>query len=106
VVLDDAVVHHRDVASDVRVGIRLARSSVSGPARVTDAGRSRELLVLDGPNQVVELPYRADDFDSLSVVNGQPGGVVTAVFELSQPVQKHRRSVFRSDVADDAAHVS
>jgi hypothetical protein len=44
-ILDDAVVHHRDLVGGVRMGVVLARTAMSGPARVTDAGHAAERLL-------------------------------------------------------------
>ena len=45
VVLDDAVVHHRDfVARDDRMGVELGDAAVRGPARVADADGAAEVF--------------------------------------------------------------
>ena len=88
-VLDDAVVHDRDVAGDVRVGVELARPAVRGPARVADAGRARRAVrFASAVVEVRELADGAHDLDALAVVHGEAGRVVAAVFEPAQAVDK------------------
>jgi hypothetical protein len=69
VILDDAVVHDGDVACRVRVGIVFARTSVRGPARMTDAGRAGEGSFRESFVQERELAGSANDFDGLAVMD-------------------------------------
>src|SRR4029078_12653755 len=80
VVLDDAVMYERDVAGGVRMGVGLARPAVRRPAGVRDARCAGELSFVYRANQIVELADRADDLYPASVVNGEPGRIVAAVF--------------------------
>ena len=63
-VLDDAVVDDRDVARDVRVGVGFAGAAVGGPARVPDAGVTREGLLFQGRFEVGQLADGAHDLDA------------------------------------------
>jgi hypothetical protein len=38
------------------------------------------------------------------VQNGDPGGIITPVLELSQALQDQRRRISFADIADNAAH--
>ena len=61
VVLDDAVVHHRDLAGavGVRVGVVLAGLAVRRPAGVADAHAACERRRLERISQVDELAHPA-----------------------------------------------
>ena len=104
VILDDAVVHHRDVTGDVRMSIGLTRPTVGRPARVPEPGRAREVPRLDRGSQVLELAHRAHDLDRLSVVDREPGRVVAAVLELGKPIEQNGSRLPRPDVTDDSTH--
>ena len=49
VVLDDAVVHHRQITGEMRVSVALARRTVSGPAGVGDAQATDQRFVRPAP---------------------------------------------------------
>src|SRR5262249_2571046 len=104
VVLDDAVVHERDAARDVRVRVRLGRTAVRRPARVPDAERALERLVLQRRDEVAELAHAPQDAQVLAVVNGETGRVVTPVFETAKTVDEKLHTALRTDVTDDATH--
>jgi hypothetical protein len=103
VVLDDAVVDHREstLAVQVRVGVGFGDTTVCGPAGVAQGGTTAG----QGRNSLANL---ADVlFDQQAVVAGSdPPGVIPAVLEFSQALQHQlRRLLTATDVAKDAAHV-
>ncbi len=51
-VLDDAVVHDRDLAVHVRMRVALSRAAVRRPARVADAGMTLQRLLQQAPFKV------------------------------------------------------
>jgi len=104
VVLDDAVVHDGDVTGRVRVGIVLARTPMRGPARMPDPGRTGQRVFGQGFVEEGELAGGAYDFDGLAVMHGEACRIVTAVFELAEPVDQDGSGRTGSDVADDSAH--
>ena len=58
-VLDDAVVHDRDLAVHVRVSVALGGAAVGGPAGVPDAGVAAERLLQETPFEVAQLALGA-----------------------------------------------
>src|SRR5581483_8009949 len=80
VVLDDAVVHHRDAARDVRVGVALRGHAVGRPARVADADVAVQVVV---PDHLFQLGDAAGGPQPLqgAVDDGDSGRVVAAVLE-------------------------
>ena len=104
VVLDDAVVHDRDVTGRVRVSVVLARSAVGRPSRVADAGGARQGSLGERLVEACELADRAYHFDGLAIVHREPGRIVASVFEPSQAVDQDGGGLARPNVSDDSAH--
>ena len=61
IILDDAVVHHHDIAGTIamRVRVLFRRTPVGGPARVADAVGSVHRIHADGVFQVAQFSGRA-----------------------------------------------
>ncbi len=109
VVLDDAVEHDghlRRVLGREGMRIRLGDASVGGPARVTEARRRRRALVTRQSLQVLEVADGAQVLQPVRFEQRDPGGVIAAVLEALQAVQKQVLALPRPDVSDDPAHVS
>ena len=105
-VLDDAVVHDRDAAGLVRVGVALGRLAVGRPAGVADAGVAAD-RVLD--QEVGERDQLADGAAAgeLAVVHrGDAGAVVAAVLQPLQRLEDQRGDLVAAEDRDDAAHLS
>ncbi len=107
IVLDDPVVDQRQLpgAVPMRMRVRIVGSTVRRPARVRDPGVACRRPAVQVLGQVGELarllldedaPLRGEERDACRVV--------AAILEPPQPVDQDRRSVSRTDVADDAAH--
>ena len=106
VVLDDAVVDHRDAAGGMGVGVGLAGLAMGGPAGVTDANRAGDRAPGDQTLQLAELALGAAKLDGAVGERRQAGRIVAAVFEPPQPVEDVRRRLIRAGDADDSAHSS
>ena len=105
VVLDDAVVHHRDLAAgEVRVRVARARRAMRRPAGVRDAGAAGHALVLDLRLQLGDTLRAARAHQLALAVHGHAAGVVAAVLEAAQALDKDGDDVTGSYAADDAAH--
>ena len=119
IILDDAIVDTRDirfhraaarsgaVAADMRMGIDDAGISVGRPACMSDPaapGQRASLVRLVG--QVIQL---SGGFHHLcqrrSVPHGQPGRVISPVFQPAQAVQKDRRCLPVPCISNDSAHI-
>ena len=58
-VLDDAVVHDRDLAVHVRMRVALGRAAMRCPARMPDAGVAVERLLQEAPFEIAQLAFGA-----------------------------------------------
>ncbi len=111
-VFDDAVVNNGQHTGAIRmwVGIDFIRTAMRGPACMPDAQRtgSRSRAVLNGGHEIGELPGaamyrqgagRGEDCNAR--------GVIAAVFEFAKAFKQYGSNIgaFRSDVANDTAHV-
>ncbi len=112
VIFDDAVVHDRYPARDVRMGVFLRRHAVRRPAGVRDADvsgkalRPGELFQLgDAPRRAHAPELRVRAARRLAVEHRDPGGIVAAILEPLQPLDEDRNDVALGDRADYPAHV-
>src|SRR5262245_39255695 len=101
VVLDDAVVHHRDPARDVRVGVPFRGHAVRRPAGVADADRA-----VQAPGELFQLGNPAAGANTLhgAVDDGDAGRVVAAILEAAQALDQDRHDVSGGYGSDDSAH--
>src|SRR4051812_756594 len=93
VVLNNAVVHHNDLAGAItmRVRVLFGRAAVSGPASVPNAVRTIEWLGADGIFQIAQLAFSATHLQAITIAaHGNAGRVVSTVFELAQPFNDDR----------------
>ena len=96
-----------DVAAVVAVGVGvlLGGAAVGGPAGVADAEGAVDGIEAEGLFEVAELALGAADSKlSVVAVDGETGGVVTALFEAPEALQDNRDCFVPSDVADNPAH--
>ena len=105
-VLDDAVVHDRDLAVHVRMRVALGRAAVRRPARVADAGVPGERLGEQPAFEVAQLALGAAALEMAVLDGGDAGRVVAAIFEPAQRVDEVGRDGLLPDDSDDAAHGS
>jgi len=104
-VLDDPVVDHRNGSDDMRVGVDVVRLPMGRPPGVPDARTALE------PRGKVRSQARDP---ALGFVDAQaagaghhrePGGVISAVFELGQPLQQDGHAIPAPHMRNDPAHV-
>ncbi len=107
VVLDDAVVDHRDapVRAHMGVGIDLGGGAMGGPAGVGDAPMRADGMAFYAIGEVLELAGGLAHLDRAVGEHRQAGGVIAAVLEPLEGDDQHLIDVLRSDVACDPAHV-
>ena len=95
------------------MGIAFFRFAMGGPAGMADAAMARGTLLFPTGGQVQQLALGLEAMQSplgsparirQGLHRGDAGGVITAVFELSQPLQQLGRSLSRTDQGNDAAH--
>ena len=105
VVLDDAVVHQRELAvADVRMRVVLGDAAVRGPARVADAQRGREAFGLRGRFHFRHASGAAHAAHAVVAQHGDAGRVVAAIFQALEAFDQDGNHIAIRDRADDAAH--
>jgi hypothetical protein len=104
-VLDDAVVHHRDPAGDMGMGVRLRRRPVGRPAGMADAGRAGEDMAGELIFELGELARGTHPLEAAAFENDDSGGVVAAVFEPGERVHQVRSGRPLAEDSDDATHL-
>ena len=106
VVLDDAVVHHHEVAGavGVRVRVLVGGPAVGGPARVAEADAAFDRLLAQESLQVLDAPGRAPDLQPRGADNRDARRVVAAVLEAPEPLDHGVDRVLVPDVSDDSTH--
>ena len=93
------------IAAEVRMGVGVGWGAVCGPTGVADADGA---IGNAGPHkglQPREPARRLEHMDLARVgQQGDPGGIVAAVFEPSQPLENDVCGATKPDVSNDAAH--
>ena len=103
-ILDDAVVDDGDLVGRMRVRVVLGRPPMGRPARMADADRAGERLLLQDGAEIAELSFRAAAVDPAILQRRDAGGIVAAIFEALQAVEQQGSHFRLADDADDAAH--
>ena len=106
VVLDDAVVDHRDATGSMRMGVSLAGLAMGRPAGVPDAHGAADRALGHQALKLAELALGPAQLDGAVGERGQPRRIVAPVFEPPQPVEDAWRRLVRAGDADDSAHSS
>ena len=105
-ILDDAVVHDRELVGGVRMRVVLGRPAVRRPAGVADADRSRQRLARELQFQILEFALGTPSRQRAVLERGDAGGIVAAVFEALERVDEKRCDRLTADDSDNAAHPS
>jgi hypothetical protein len=103
-VLDDSVVHHRDPAGLVRVGVLQLGLSVGGPSGVAHAHRGLHGIGGDRFLQGADLALRPSPHEPAALNGGDAGGVIAPVLQPLQALDQAGRDGGLAHDADDAAH--
>ncbi len=103
-ILDDAVVHDRDVFGRMRMRVAFGRLAVGGPAGVADPGMAAERFGLQPLFQILELALGAAARQVIAFQRGDAGGIVTAIFQAFERIDQQLRDRAASENADNAAH--
>ena len=103
-VLDDAVVHHRDRAGLVGVGVADGGAAVGRPAGVADAGVAADRVLDQEVGEGDELAYGAAAREVAVLQRGDAGAVVAAVLQPLQRLEDERGHLVVAQDRDDAAH--
>jgi hypothetical protein len=103
-ILDDAVMHDRDLVGRDRVRVFLDRLAVRRPACVADADRAAHRLLLQPRDEVRQFAFGAAALDAAIDQGGDARGIIAAVFEALQGADQFVRDGLLCDDPDDAAH--
>ncbi len=105
VVLDDAVVHHRNVAGKMRVGIAFAGRAMGGPTSVGNTETTGQRLFGQCGFQFADLARTAHALQGFFIgIDRHTGAVIAAVFEALQAFEKDGGDITFSYSADNATH--
>jgi len=102
-VLDDAVVHDRKLFGGVRMRVVLGRLAVGRPSGVADADQALERVALQPRLEIAELALGAPTRQCAMLERGDAGGIVAAVFEALERVDKLPRHRFMAENSNDSA---
>ncbi len=103
-ILDDAVVNHGEAFSGVRMSIVLGRPAMRGPARMSDAGVTRERLGSQSRLEILELAFGAAALEMVAFECRDAGGIIAAIFQPLERIHQLLRDRAASENADNAAH--
>src|SRR5215831_13537764 len=107
VVLDDAVMHHDQVAGTVamRMGILFGGASVRRPAGVADAVAAIDGIHLQYVFQVAQLARGASNAKRVVIaVDSDTGRVITPIFQAFETVDDDRDRALRAHVTNNSTH--
>src|SRR5258708_24799326 len=89
------------------MGILFRRTSVRGPARVTDAPTAFQRLHTDHFFKIAQLAFSPPNLDGPATAiaaHSDPGRVIPAIFQRSEPVNNDGNNTFLAYVTYDSAH--
>src|SRR5437588_2838297 len=106
VIFNHAVMHQRDFSAlvEMRMRIFVGHFSVGGPASVADSVLPRGWFLGHQFGKVRDSSGAFPRLDLLAVYDRDAGGIVTAIFEAAQTIEKDRRRFRASDVSDNSTH--
>ncbi len=103
-ILDDAVMHDRDIVGHMRVRVGLGRLAVGRPAGMADAGLAHERRILEARLEIAQFAFGAPPVERAVRHRGDAGGIVAAIFEPLQRVDQLLRNRSPAKDSDDATH--
>src|SRR4051812_12535361 len=91
----------------VRMRVFIRGWPVSRPPSVADANfAGHRLLSQEMGKTFVDLVLFLADSQLAISKDGQPGAVVTSVFQSPQSLEKNRSRLFLANISNDAAHIN
>ena len=103
-ILDDAVVHDRQLFGRVRMRVVLGRPAVRRPTGMADADRAGERLARQPRFQILQLSLRAPPREHAMLERRHARRIIAAIFEAPERIDQLRRGRLAADDSDDAAH--
>jgi hypothetical protein len=105
-ILNDAVVNDGNAISGMGVRIVLVWPSVSSPTRVPDPDRSVQRFAFQPTFQIFEFALRTPGRQAPSLQSGHARGVVTAILEPFESIDKLLGDRLTPENSDDSAHLT
>jgi hypothetical protein len=90
----------------MRVSVMFGRSTVGRPAGVADADRAGERIARQSGFEIAQLALGTSARKLPTFERGDAGGVVAAIFEPLERIDKQARDRFTAENAYDSAHAS
>jgi len=103
-VLDDAVMNYCDAGGGMRMRVVFRRLAVGGPARVSDAGVTRQRFGSQSRFKILEFAFGATPLEMVAFQRGDAGGIVAAIFKPLERIDQLLRNRSAPQNADNAAH--
>src|SRR5947209_19210014 len=107
IVFDDAVVYHDDATCAValRVRVLFRRTPVRSPARVAYAVSAIQRVEANCFLKIPKLSFRATNLKIVLFINDSNASrIVSAIFQLPQPVNDDRHNLLVANVTNNATH--
>src|SRR5271169_1089423 len=106
VILDDAVVHHGDLAAgDMRMSIEFGDPAVRRPARMADACRARKMFLISTALHFRDAAHRAHSANLAVAEYGHARRIIAAIFQTAQSFHQYGYNVAFRHRPYDAAHI-
>ncbi len=103
-ILDDAVVHDCEPVGGVRMRVVLGRPAVGGPAGMADAAHAAQRLSLQPGFEIAQLALGAAARQAAAFQRRHARGVITAIFQALERIDKLHRDRLTAEDADNSAH--
>ena len=104
-ILDDAVVHDRELVGGVRMRVVLGRLAVGRPAGVADADGALQRLALQPRFEIAELALGAAARQRAAFKRRDAGGIVAAVFQALERIDELPRHRLTAENPNNPAQV-
>ena len=103
-ILDDAIVHDRDLVGRMRVRVDLVRLAVRCPARMADAAVACERLAGEALFEVLQLTFGTAAREVAAFQRRDARRVVAAILEALERLDDFLGDRFAPEYSDDPAH--
>src|SRR6266550_1675031 len=107
VIFNHAIVHQRDFSAlvEMRMRIFIGHFSMGSPARVADAVLPRGRFLRHQFGKIRDPSGAFPRLDLLAIYDRDASGIIAAIFEAAEAVEKDGRRFRASDVSDNSTHI-
>ena len=103
-ILDNAIMHDADIRADMRMRVIFAWPSMGCPASVADADPARKRFGGETKLQIIELAARPRPGQPARFQRRDAGGIIAAVFEALQRIEKGASDRAPAEHRNNSAH--